>query len=246
MSSSASDPGKGTPSLAARIDALERETAALTAALALAQRVRFGITLLLVAFVGLTITVFYQRAKELGKQPYLDELRKVAEEKLEPRQKDLMREAKTLLDTAGPKFKDAFLDQASKDLPKYLQAAGMQRDALVNNLQDRLQAKVGKRFEDSMAKQEELLKAEFPQAENEKLHARMMDNVQLGLQRVAKKYYGDQLKQQVLELYGTWDLFPTAELPTGGQDSLENQLIGSLLELAVIKLKNTEKFVETP
>jgi hypothetical protein len=246
MSSSASDPGKGTPSLAARIDALECETAALTAAMAQAQRVRFGITILLVAFVALTITVFYRRADQLRSKTYLDELWRVAEPKMDTRREQVLKEAKALLDTAGPKFRDAFVEQAKKDLPKYLQASERERDQLVQHLQDRLQTKLAERFQESLDRQEAVLKEEFPQAENEQLHKRMMDNVAEGLQRVAKKYYGDQLKDQMLLLYGTWDLFPSAEAPGRDQASIADQLIGSLLELLTIKLKSTEKVVEIP
>ncbi len=246
MSSSASDPGKGTtPSLAGRIEALERETAAVTAALAQAQRVRLGITVLLAAFVGLTITVFYRQAKQLGTPAYQDQLWKAVQAKLEPRQDQLLKEAKILYDTAGQKATEVFVAQAKKDLPDYLRAAERERSQLVEQLQMRLEKKLADRFDKSLERYQKVLKQEFPLADNPLVHERMMNNVGLALQKLAKKYYADQLNVEMFALYDAWDEFPPSPAPGPDEDPLEDQLIGTLLDLLTVKLKNTEH-VATP
>src|SRR5258708_2461079 len=123
MSSSASDPGKGTSLLVGRIEALERQTAALSAALVQAQRVRLWITLALVAFIGLTITVFYRRAEQLNSAENRDRLTALAQKSVDDHADDFMRQLEALARTAGPVVTNAFYEQAKKDLPKYLQAS---------------------------------------------------------------------------------------------------------------------------
>jgi hypothetical protein len=241
MSSSASDPGTGIPpSLAGRIEALERETAALTAALAHAQQVRLWITLALVAFIGLTITVFYRQGKLLTEEKNLEQLRELAEKSLNAHQDQFLAEAQKLFNRTHPKVTEAFYAQAKKDSPKYLQGIELQRDKFVANLQEHLTTKLANRFQKSLDQHEALLKQEFPVADNPQLHDRMLENVELALRKLSKKYYGDQLEKQMLELYGNWDLFPPADPPSSGQASLEDQLIGTLLEVLTVRLKRTE------
>jgi hypothetical protein len=50
------------------------------------------------------------------------------------------------------------------------------------------------------------------------------------MQRMLKKYYVDEMRDEMLGIYETWDRFPAAE-PVGPNDPrLEDQLIGNLLE----------------
>ena len=240
MSSSAFDPGKGTTPLDGRIEALERQTAALTAALAQAQRVRLWITLALVAFVGLTITVFYRRAEQLNSTENRARLAELAQQSLDDHADDFMRQLEALARTAGPVVTQAFYEQAKNDLPKYLQATERERDQLVKNLQERLQTKLATRFEKSLERHELLLKQEFPTAGNDEIRERMMKNVETALRKLSQQYYGDELSNQMEEFYDTWDQFPSAQRPGKGEAALDDQLIGTLLELLTVKLKSTE------
>jgi len=239
MSSSASDPGKGATSLHGRIEALERQTAALSAALVHAQRVRLWITLALVAFVGLTITVFYRRAEQLSSEENRNLLAALAQKSVDDHTGDFMRQLETLARTTGPVITHAFYEQAEKDLPKYLQASERERDQLMKNLQEDLQMKLGARFDKSLERHEALVKQEFPTADNDVIRERMMKNVETALQKLSQKYYGDELVKQMEELYKTWDEFPPAPQPAS-EDALGKEWIGSLLELLTVKLKSTE------
>jgi len=240
MSSSAADPGKGTTTLNGRIEALERQTAALSAALVQAQRVRLWITLALVAFIGLTITVFYRRAEQLNSAENRNLITALAQKSVDDHADDFMKQLEALARTAGPVVTDAFYQQAKRDLPKYLQASERERDLLVKNLQEDLQTKLGARFDKSLERHETLIKQEFPTAENDEIRKRMMNNVEAALQKLSQKYYGDELGKQMEELYVTWDQFPPAPPPAKGEATLDDQLIGSLLELLTVKLKSTE------
>ncbi|HVC98420.1 MAG TPA: hypothetical protein VND64_32435 [Pirellulales bacterium] len=240
MSSSASDPGKGATSLNGRIEALERQTAALSAALVQAQRVRLWITLALVAFIGLTITIFYRRAEQLNSEENRNLLAALAQKSVDDHADDFMKQLETLARAVSPVVTDAFYEQAKRDLPKYLQASERERDQLVRNLQEHLQTTLGARFDKSLVRHEELIKQEFPTADNEEIRKRMMKNVEAALQTISQKYYGKELGNQMEALYGTWDQFPPAPAPAKGEAALIDQLIGMLLELLTVKLKSTE------
>ncbi|HEV3341984.1 MAG TPA: hypothetical protein VG125_16570 [Pirellulales bacterium] len=242
MSLPASDAAGGlSPSLAARIDDLERETAALTAALAHAQRTRLAITLLLLAFVGIAITAFYLQARHLTEEKYLAQLRTVAEKSLMDHQKQYLGQLETLAKEAGPALRDAFQAQAKRDFPTYLNKVGAERDQLVNNLKERLDKKLAERFQQSLDQHEALLKAEFPLADKPELHERMMNNVGVAMERLSQKYYADELNREMFALYDAWDAFPPAPKPLPGEISLEDQLIGTLLEVLTERLKATER-----
>jgi hypothetical protein len=69
----------------------------------------------------------------------------------------------------------------------------------------------------------------------------MMQNVGVAMERLSKKYYADQLNVQMFALYDAWDAFPPAPKPLPGEVPLEDQLIGTLLEVLTERLKSTEK-----
>jgi hypothetical protein len=237
----ASAAGGPDPALVSRIDMLERESAALMAELATAQRTRLAITLLLLAFVGIAITAFYRQAKQLTEEQYLARVRGLAEKSLTDHQKQYLGQLETLAKAAGPALSDALSSQAKRDMPTYLKLVEAERDQLVNNLQQRLDKKLAQRVEKSLEQHEALLKEEFPLADKPEVHQRMMENVGVALERVSKKYYADELKSEMVAFYDAWDKFPAAPKPAPGEISLEDQLIGTLLEVLTERLKSTER-----
>ena len=241
--SSSSETAGSNPALTARIEALERETEALSAALAGAQRSRLLITLLFLAFVGVAITAFYRQGKQLTEERYLNELRAVAEKSLNDHQKQYLGELEKLAREAGPKVSDAFYSQAKRDFPVYLNKFGSERDTLVSNLQRRLDTRLTERFNQSLKQHEALLKEEFPLADKPEMHERMRQNVEVALERLSKKYYADQLNVMLFALFDAWDAFPAAPKPLPGEVPLEDQFIGTLLDIAAERFKNTERVV---
>jgi hypothetical protein len=241
--SSSSETAGSNPALTARVEALERETEALAAALAGAQRSRLMITLLFVAFVAVAITAFYRQGKQLTEERYLSELRALGEKSLNEHQKQYLGQLEKLAREVEPKVTEAFYSQAKRDFPAYLNKFGSERDTLVANLQRRLDTSLTERFDQSLKQSEALLKEEFPLADKPEMHERMMRNVGLALERLSKKYYADQLNVQLFALFDAWDAFPAAPKPLPGEVPLEDQLIGTLLEILSERLKNTEKGV---
>ena len=220
---------------------MERESAALAAELAAAQRTRLAITLLLLAFVAVAITAFYRQGKQLTEEPYLAQVRGLAEKSLTDHQQQYLGQLEALAKAASPALSDAFSKQAKRDLPTYLKLVEAERDQLVNNLQQRLDKKLAQRVEKSLVQHEALLKEEFPLADKPEVHQRMMENVGVALERLSKRYYADELSSEMSAFYDAWDKFPAAPKPAPGEISLEDQLIGTLLEVLTERLKSTER-----
>jgi len=234
-------PGPITPpgqneSLSQRVASLEQDTRQLVGALAQSQRTRKLIILALVVFVCVTCYAFYGLATRFQRKEQMDVLVRKAQDRLEQRSEFMMKEVQALVDHSAPLVSKAFMDQAKKDLPGYLEAVQSERDKFTENLQARLEERLKTRHQELLERHAKLLKEEFPGVEDEKLHAAMMANLQTAVDKLARKYYIEELKQEMLAMYGTWDGFPAAEKAAAGDPRIEDQLIGTLMELLKLKI----------
>ena len=150
-----------------------------------------------------------------------------------------MKEVQGLVDHSTPVVTKAFYDRAKDDLPAFLQASQAERDKLVEELQEKLSERLKKHHEQLLARHQKLLREEFPAVEDEKLHEAMMANLQVAVDGLVQKYYIEELRQEMLTLYGLWDEFPPVPPGEHGDLPLGDQLIGNLLELAKIRLAET-------
>jgi hypothetical protein len=62
-----------------------------------------------------------------------------------------------------------------------------------------------------------------------------MENFQIALEKEVRRYYVDEFRQELQAMYDAWDGFPVADAPGKDEPRLEDQLIGSLLDLMVVK-----------
>lgn len=222
--------------LARHVEAVQRETQALAAAQASARVVRLALLVTLTAFVLVVCLAFYRLGSRVTGKEHLDAVTREAQERL-ARNPDLyMRHVNQLVDDTSPAIKDAVVAQAKKDLPEYLRTAEKERDQLAQNLQEQLMKKFDQRYEKLLAGHGERLQKEFPEARDPALQERMLVNLRRAADRLAKKYYADELQHQMESLYAGWDNFPAAPAPARGEPRLEDQVIASLQELATRKL----------
>lgn len=233
-------PAREHESLAPRVAALERETQGLAQSLGEARRTRLLILLLLVAFVCATCFAFYRLATRFQQPEQLQLLRTKAEEKLRDKSDLIVKEAQTLVDNAAPALQTAFMEQFNKDLPTYMQAVGAEREALVENLQKGLQVKLEAHHQQLLERHQALLREEFPAVKDEELHARMMANLQVAVNRLVKKYYIDEVHDQMFALYGLWDEFPMADPAASGELPLADQIYGNVWEWFFLRIKSAE------
>jgi hypothetical protein len=223
-----------------QLDGLSQEVSALAATQKRARHVRLALGLLAFALCIAIVVSFYQLANGMVQPDNIEKLRKAAENRLQKRSDDYMRQVQTLVDKSSPVISEAFSKQVKKDLPKYLQIMEVERDQFADELQKDLAKKMTKKYEQEIAKHQALLQKEFPQINNAAQHEKMVKNLQLAVEKNIQKTYVGELHAEMDRLYATWDQFPAAP-PAGRKDvPLEDQLVGNLLKLLQIKLSNTQ------
>src|SRR5262249_20318104 len=119
----------------------------------------------------------------------------------------------------------------------YLKKVDKERNEFVNGMEQKFRARLDQFYEDKFrARYQKVLEREFPAAKNQEMHAALMVNTDLAMKRLLKKYYVEDLRDELLMAYHTWDTFPPAGPPQTGDASLEDQFTGILLQLLSYKL----------
>jgi hypothetical protein len=96
-------------------------------------------------------------------------------------------------------------------------------------------------FNTLLDRHEKILQEELPTAKDPEARQRLRTNLGIVFDRMVKRYYGDEMKDQLIALYDGWDRFPAAPPPTGRDDPpLEDQFIGTLLEVLTQKLTQAQ------
>jgi hypothetical protein len=126
--------------------------------------------------------------------------------------------------------------QAKKDTPEYTKAIDRQRDILAKNLEIRFTKLLNDRYENALAKSEELLIEEFPMAQDEATRRQLMANMKVATEKVAKEFQVDFFREEINNLYKVWDEFPRADIPEEGDQPLQDQLVLMLLDWFKMRL----------
>jgi hypothetical protein len=203
-----------------------RESQSLAASLRRARNVRMILFLALLALVAAIIWAFYQLGSGLFNERAMQSVLDDAQKRLGDNSDQYMQEVQTLVTKTQPVITDAFQAQAKADMSKYMEAFGKEREIILVNLE--------KRLTDS-------IKAEFPEIKNEEVRQKMMLNMTTAVEKLAKKYYVDELRTQVLALYDAWDQFPAMD--ENSEDSniaLEDRVIVELIELLTHQLTHSQ------
>jgi multidrug efflux pump subunit AcrB len=227
--------------LADQVEAILRESAALSAALAKARAVRRVLLLVVVVFVVVVSLVFWRLANTFFGDENKKTLLAAAQQRLEKNQEGYLKQVQTVVDRTHPKLTQAFFDQAKKDMPEYVRGFDKEKQQLASDLERELQPRLEKRYQEALKSHEKILKEEFPQA-TDQTHERMMENLGMAMQKLVKKYYIDELDSQTRTLFDAWETFPPADTPGKNEPSLEDQFLDTMIELLTYKLTHPETF----
>jgi hypothetical protein len=215
---------------ASSVDAVLRESESLTAALRRGRAVRLFLILLTLALIAGIGWWFYNWIQQLRSEENLNRIQALAQERLTQNSDKYYGEVQRLVDTNYPVISQAFVDQVKKDLPTYLQAIDKERAQFTESIQKKLETTLNDRLMAAIDKHEALIQQELPATKDRDKLERIERNMREAMQRMIKKYYVDEMRDEMLGIYETWDRFPAAE-PVGPNDPrLEDQLIGNLLE----------------
>lgn len=235
----------GAPTVAdAKVEAVVRECQALQSSMGRNRTIR---RLLLLAMLGFLIgfgLAYYNKGKHLSSDAYRQELVSLAQSHLEDQSDDYMRQIEGLVSTSSPVLTEAFYERAKQDLPHYLSALGSERDVLVKRLQDNVEKKLQETQGRMLERYEGILRAEFPDMTEEQ-YGRMINNLEVAVQRLAQRYYKEELQGQLNQLYDTWDSFPKTEPNADPDLRLEDQFISALVDLLQHKLTELDQPIGT-
>ncbi len=223
-----------------RVEAVEREIVALTAAQSAARKTRLLLPLGFLVFVCVFCFLFNRLREDTLKQENLDEIRALAQKRLEGNFLDqVKRQVETFVETAKPELTKAFREQAEKDMPKYTAALTKEREALVESLQERLQEQLNKHYKTILENHRAIIKQEYPDLTDAQL-GQMTINLQKAAEQLVEKYYVEEMRGALEEIFATWDSFPIADPPASTELPLEEQLVGYFLEIVKAKLSGSQ------
>jgi len=226
-----------------KVEAVEQQIAALAAAQTNARRLRLLLPIGFLVFVCVFLWLFYDLYCSLAAEENLKKIRELAEQRV---QKSLLpeveRQAKALRENALPALQDAFTKQVEKDAPRYTDALSEQGDELFKNLHSGLEEQLEEHFQTVLKKQDAVLKEEYPDLTDEK-RAQLAANMEKAVNKLVKKYYVEQMKVELERMMETMNTFPVADPvdPTKpGAQSLEEELIGCLMEVVHQRMTNPQ------
>ncbi len=225
--------------LAARLDELQRRTEGLTGALARSRSSRRMIMLAFLVFVVVALMGFYSLGNRLQSAEYQKRLIAELQKSVAGNQDTFASEAQKLVEGAAPVIQTAFAEQASKDMPLFMQVIDAQRAEMVTSLTDQMTKKLEGHHHELVRRHEKLLQAEFPTVQNAEVRERMVGNICLAFDRLVKKYYVDEFTRELKSMETAWEDFPLADHPAKGEASLEEQLKGSLMDLFAITVSRS-------
>jgi hypothetical protein len=233
--------------LSQQSEAVQRASAALSAAAARARGVRLCLVLTAVVLIGYICFIFYGMGMEIQSPQYLDGLAKASQKRLAANSDKYAAQFQRLVDKASPALTKAFTEQVKKDMPEFIKKAEKEKDTLAANLQEDFSKKVNTHYEKLLAQQESTLKEAFPEIKDPATHERMVKNFDKAMQRIVKKFYVDDFRHQIDEIVSTWDHFPEATAPKPGEPTLMDQFIPSLLQYLALKISTSglTKYFET-
>jgi len=221
-----------TDELADRIAKIENEVNELLSSINKARRLRWLFLLGLLGIIVAIVFAFSNLARRVTSKEYLNEVSALAQKHYEDNQKQYMDELQFLSDKATPIIAKAFSEQMTKDLPKLTQTINSERDTFIANIQTKMDDHLGKQYNDLLSQHEKIIVKNFPELEDQETRSRVVASLQMVLEKIIARNYGDQFRQKANEIVSIWESFPAADEPQTGEMPLEQKLLTNLLFVA--------------
>jgi hypothetical protein len=225
--------------LSQQSEAVQRASAALSAAMARARGVRLCLAVAAVLLIALICFQFYALGMDLQSPEYQDALLSTGQKRLAERSDQYSKHFEILVAKTSPALSKAFTEQINQDMPNFLKQMEKEKDTLAAHLEDEFGKRVNTYYEGLRSRQEEMLKQEFPTIKDPATYEKMVKNIDKAVQNLVKKYFVEDFRRQIDELQSTWDHFPAAEAPKKGDPSLMDQFITTLLQYLAIQLSRS-------
>jgi hypothetical protein len=223
------------------VSELVADSERLKAEIARGRWTRWAMIAALFLLVGVTVSRFINLGRQVGSEQNVARMTEIARQRWEQRAPEYRRDIQGVLERTAPVLTSAMTAQFHKDMPKLVQAANAERDALADGFAQGLEDRVRDRYRQMVLDQADVFREEFPEIEDERLHQLMLENMTVAVDRLVDRYYVTNIERTLEELLANWDEFPAADPPQEGDEPVQDQLLGELTELVTLRLSNSDQ-----
>jgi len=222
-----------------RLDRLVETAERLRTNLAVARWIRGGLALALLLFVIITAASFINVGRQIGSEKNVTRMLDVAKVRWEARAPAFQKDVRELVERSAPVVSNAIVAQFKTDMPKLVQAAGVEGDLMASQFQEGLEERVRAKYRQLINRHLTILKDEFPEYSDERLHAQMLENLTLAVDNLVERHFVAKIEQRLKDLANNWDQFPVADRPRPDDAPLQDELLAAIAELIALRLSET-------
>jgi hypothetical protein len=222
-----------------QVEAVVRESAALAGALRAARAMRLALLAALFVMILAIVWTVYGKYRQLTSEENLNKVKELAQQQFEKHKEQYVKQVQLLMDKVREPVLKAFSAQAEKDMPKFLRVVEDNRQPFMDGMEKKITAKLKDHYGGLRKDYEQAVRKEFPNVSDKTIVA-IMDNMDHAVERLLKKYYVDDLRDELLVMFHTWDTFPPAA-PPGKDLTVMNEFKLALLDLLAHKWTHPQR-----
>lgn len=214
----------------AKLDEVKKLQGEADAVAVISTRVRLGMLLALVIFLGGYLWVCYQKYLDLSSEKNIETLTALARKKFtDPGEEKFYRDhLDSLVKDVQPKVQAVLSEHMKTESPKIIKKLEEQRDLLIENLPKALEKKLHDHFQTFVDSQEKILEEELPEVKDPKEREKIKQNLVLAMEPLLKRYYIESLDAEMKKLADTWGKITPADQPGENGKALADELYETL------------------
>ncbi len=221
-----------SPDVSLQLAGIEQQIDSLQSAIDRLRRLRLIFFVAMVAMVVGVVYFFSQLARQVTSERYVNEIAALAQKSLESNQSAYQKELQTFVDHAYPVIAREFTQQATRDMQKYTGAFEKERETLLKNLESRMNAMLADKYKEVLNQHESAIVSKFPDLQNQNVRVKVLANLQLLVEGLVARNYGDKFHESFQKVLLVWDSFPASNEPSATEPKLEEKLLENLLVLS--------------
>lgn len=223
------------------LDAITAEVDGLSGAMNFSRYSRIGLVIVVIAFVAYLTLDLKKFAESFTDEDFthslVDEAKSQFFGKGDPEEL-LQTESKRLGDTIVQTLQGALKNQLDQDLEEYKGIVSIQREALAENMESRLNEIFTDRYAEALNNHDKILREKFPEFTDDQL-ANLIANLERAMKQVLIEHYQHEIQGKLNQLYKNYDDFPVA-MPHQGDGTVEDAFFSSAATVGINMLKDIE------
>lgn len=213
-----------------KLDEVKKLQVEADAVAVIGTRIRLGMLLALVIFLGGYLWVCYQKYVEVSSEKNIETISALVRKKFtDPGEEKFYRDhLDSLVKDVQPKVQAVLSDHMKAESPKIMKKLEEQRDILMENLPKALEKKLHDHFQTFVDSQEKILEEEMPEVKDPKDREKIKQNLVMAMEPLLKRYYIESLDSEMKKLAATWGKIVPADVPGEDGKPLADELYETL------------------